>query len=352
MRARSSVMPVDLMAEILEREDLARLDPASRRLALRTLVVERAPDRLDQAARLADLIDGFGPLDALMADDEVTDILVNGPDVVWVEKDGRLQLTASRFASRDQLLDLVHRWLAACGRRVDAASPIADGRLADGSRIHVVIPPVAPHGPLVCIRRFRRRARTLAQLTDGGLVAPEEAARLGTWVGERKTIVVSGRTGSGKTTLIGALLSLIPESDRAVTIEETPELAPLCNHWVSLVARPPNVEGKGEIDLSHLVRAALRMRPDRLVVGEVRGPEALVALSALATGHQGSLLTVHSSSAAATIGRLVGLALSAPGAPSERALVRLAREGIDVVVHLTRDGPRRAVRSIELIDDG
>ncbi len=338
-------MPFDLFAEVLEREELAQLDPAQRRLALRALVAERAPDRLPEAARLADAIDGFGPLQELMVDEEVSDILVNGPDEIWVERSGELQLTALRF-DPEGLMNFIHRRLSACGRRADASQPIADGRLADGSRIHVVLPPIAVDGPLVSIRRFRKGAVTLDQLAAHGMLDEVQHEQLTGWVRERRTIVVSGRTGSGKTTMLGALLSLVPADQRSVVIEETSELAPTCTHRVSLVARPGNVEDKGAVDLSELVRAALRMRPDRIVVGEVRGPEALVALSALATGHEGSMLTVHSSSAATTIDRLVTLALGAPGAPSESSIQRMARQGVDAVVHVVRDGPHRRIGTI------
>ncbi len=343
LRERSSAMSFDLFAEVLGREDMALLDPAQRRLALRALVAEHAPDRLADAARLADVIDGFGPLQGLMSDDEVSDILVNGPDEIWIERSGALELTALRFEGQDELMSFIHRRLSACGRRVDASQPIADGRLSDGSRIHVVLPPVAVGGPLVSIRRFRKGATTLDQLAANGMLDGAQKERLRAWVQERRTIVVSGRTGSGKTTLVGALLSLVPSDQRSVVIEETSELHPTCSHLVSLVARPGNVEGKGAVELGALLRAALRMRPDRIIVGEVRGPEALIALSALATGHEGSMLTVHSSSAGATIDRLVTLALGAEGAPSESSIQRMARDGIDAIVHVVRDGPVRKI---------
>ena len=330
--------------------ELADLDPAERRLALRALA-RRSPDA-DVAAvvrRLSDDIDGFGPVSDLLRDERVSDVLINGPNEIWVERAGRLDRVDIRFDGSHHLDAFVDRLLMLAGARADASEPVADGRLPDGSRLHVVLQPVAPRGPLVSIRRFPKAAWSLRDLVERTMLTDVEAEALRSWVVARRTVVIAGGTGAGKTTLLNALLDEVPESERVVTIEETPELAPGCLHHVSLVARPPNVEGLGGADVPTLLRAALRMRPDRIVVGEVRGPEALVALAAMSTGHPGSLLTVHASSAGAATERLVGLALQDPSAPSESSLRSLMHSAIEVVVYLERiDGGRKITDIVEI----
>lgn len=341
-------MSDDLLRFVADHDHLSGLDPAERRLALRSLVcTAEEPAPPDLVARLSDWIDGYGPLTAVVADPEITDVLVNGPDEVWVERAGRLERVAVSFESATQLLDLIERLLGAAGARADSAHPIADGRLRDGSRMHVVLPPLSGTHPLMSIRRFPATALSLEDLEGRGFVTADQRQVLVDAVAARRTIAVGGGTGTGKTTLVNALLSCIDSSERVVVIEETPELAPVCPHWVSLVARPPNIEGKGAVDQSELLRAALRMRPDRIVVGEVRGPEALIALQAMATGHEGSMVTVHSRSAADVAGRLVDLASAAPGAPSEEGLRRRVDASLDLIVQLGRAGGlRRVVRII------
>ncbi|HEY7873655.1 MAG TPA: ATPase, T2SS/T4P/T4SS family [Actinomycetota bacterium] len=333
---------------VLEHPELAELDAEGRRHALRALLVQAGvPDAVDAAAELADFIDAYGPLSRLMRDDDVTDILVNGANEVWVERAGAVQRTAVSFPDGAELEALVRILMGRAGRRVDLARPIADARLADGSRMHVVLPPVAPRGPLLSIRRFSRRPMTLDDLVAAGMTGPAVADVLAQHVSARSNLVIAGATGSGKTTLMNALLSAVPRAERIVTIEETPELRLVDAHAVSLVARQANVEGAGAITQTDLLRAALRMRPDRLVVGEVRGAEALVALSALATGHDGSMVTVHARSASDVARRLVSLALQAPDAPSERSLREEVLSAFDVVVFLHRALARRVVASIE-----
>lgn len=339
----------DLLELVYSNDELADLDGAERRLALRELVAGRVSPHEFEATvgTLADAIDGFGPLTALMSSDAVTDILVNGPDEVWVERDGGLERTPVTFA-RDELSALVERLVGGAGARLDASCPIADARLADGSRVHVVLPPLAPRGPLVSIRRFPEKAMNLAELTARRMMTPDQAERMRTMVQARRTILISGGTGTGKTTLMNALLSCVPATERVVIIEETPELRPVAGHRVSLVARPSNVEDKGAVTVHDLVRAALRMRPDRLVVGEVRGAEALAALGALSTGHEGSLLTIHARSARHSLDRFVALALEAGGGHSEDALQRRAEDSFDAFVHLARvDGMRRVTDIVE-----
>lgn len=333
--------------ELLQgKEYLADLDAAERRLALRSVVGEAQCDRPPSVAELADWIDGFGPLTPLMRDAEVTDILLNGSDEVWVERAGRLQRRPPLFQSPDELRDLLERLLAQAAVRVDSSVPIGDGRLRDGSRIHVVLPPVAPDGPLVSIRRFPSQALTLDDLVERAFLTVDEADVLQRCVIDRRSIAIGGATGTGKTTLANALLGCIGQDERVVVMEETRELAPCCAHWVSLATRPPNVEGVGGLDQTDLLRAALRMRPDRIVVGEVRGAEASVALQAMSTGHEGSLLTVHALSAADVTDRLVDLALMAPCAPSEETLRRQVKRALDVVVQVGRCGETRKITEI------
>jgi pilus assembly protein CpaF len=328
--------------------ELADLDPAERRLELRRLLAsEVQPDELSQSvSTVADAIDGYGPLSELMRDNAVTDVLVNGPFDVWVERAGRLGRSEVRFASREELEVLADRLLARAGARADAAKPVADALLPDGSRLCVVLPPVGRDGPLLALRRFPSSPWTLRDLTGLGMLSPNHARQLADCVKQRVAVVVSGATGTGKTTLANALLGEISPHERVVIIEETPELRPGCAHWVSLATRSENIEGAGRVELTDLVRTALRMRPDRLVVGEVRGSEALVALSALATGHEGSILTVHARSAADALERIVTLALGASSGASEAALRTAARRAFGLVVHLRRDGGLRVVDEV------
>jgi pilus assembly protein CpaF len=329
-----------LFERVLANDWLADLDPPRRRLALRELLTPEERASAGAAAALGEVaehVDGYGPLAEVMARPGVTDVLVNGPHDVWVEQDGALARTPVRWRDAEALRDFVDRLLAAGGATADASTPVADARLPDGSRVHVVLPPIAPRGPLVSIRRFPRVRFTLDDLAARDLVDPGGADRLRGLVGSRTSIVVSGATGSGKTTLLNALLDLVGHDERVVTIEETPELGPFSAHIVSLAARPANVEGAGEVDLHALVRASLRMRPDRIVVGEVRGGEAAAALGAMATGHEGSMLTVHARSAAEAPHRLASLAGAEPGAV-DRA--------VGAFVHLARRDGRRRVEEI------
>ena len=340
----------DLLQRALAHDDLADLDPAERRLALRAVLLED-DDTLDVPASLTELanaIDGFGPLTSLMEEDGITDVLVNGAHEVWVERRGDLEPTPVRFDTESDLYSFVERMLGATGRRADVSHPIADARLADGSRIHVVLPPVAPEGPLVSIRRFPSAPLTLADLGAGGMLNEEHEARLLRALETRETIAISGGTGSGKTTLLNALLGEIDARQRVVVLEETAELRPR-GHHVSLLTRERNLEGLGGIDLESLVRASLRMRPDRIVIGEVRGPEALAALTAMSVGHAGSLVTVHARSAADVPDRLVSLALLAGSGASEDALHGRVAAAFDLFVHLERrpDGRRRLAEICE-----
>jgi pilus assembly protein CpaF len=335
--------------EVLDRTEIADLDAAARRLALRSIVTrsvcsDEVPSTL---GALADAIDGFGPLSKLMRDVDVTDVLVNGHNEVWIERRGGLELTDVTFGDDVELRRWIERIVGDAGAHVDVSSPIADARLADGSRVHVVVPPVASGGPYVSIRRWPSMPLSLDDLVAAETLTTPEAEHLRTAVSERSSIAISGSTGSGKTTLLNALLGCVGPDERIVTIEETAELRPSCRHTLSLVVRAANVEGKGEIGLGDLVRTSLRMRPDRIIVGEVRGKEMLAALTALSTGHEGSMLTLHARSAHDAIERMVTLALSGETEATESSLRRRITSAFDFIVHLDRRDGRRKVAAIE-----
>jgi pilus assembly protein CpaF len=297
------------------------------------------------------LATGLGPLEPLLADPAVDEVMVNGPGEVYVERRGRIEPTGVRFGSEPELMHAIERILAPLGRRVDEASPLCDARLADGSRVNVVIPPLSLSGPCLTIRRFRRAGLSLDELVRNGTVAADVAGLLERCVAARASILISGGTGSGKTTTLNALSGAIPPGERIVTIEDAAELRLRQPHVVRLEARPPSLEGRGEVTIRALVANALRMRPDRIVVGEVRGGEALDLLQALNTGHDGSLSTVHANSPEDALRRLETLALMA-GLGLPHAAVREQVAGaVDVVVHQARrrDGARRIEGVVEVV---
>ena len=300
--------------------------------------VDREASVLDQGsrdalvARIAERSFGLGPLEPLLADPEVDEVLVCGTAPAWVERRGRLEATEVRFASDGELRHAIERILAPLGRRVDEAEPLCDARLPDGSRVNVVIPPLALDGPVLTIRRFRSRGFTPDELVANGTLTAPLAELLARAVRRRCNLLVCGGTGSGKTTLLNALSSFIDPGERVVTIEDAAELRLRQPHVLRLEARPPNLEGRGEVTIRRLVKNALRMRPDRIVVGEVRGPEALDMLTALATGHDGSLCTVHAGSAAEALRRLETLALMADVGLPHAAIREQVADAIDLVV--------------------
>ena len=321
--------------------------------AARRVAAEEAPlDSGEVVVAAVDAILGLGPLERLLRDPLVTDVLVNGPSQVWVERAGSMSLTTVRFADDAAVVASVERVLAPLGLRIDRASPTVDARLSDGSRLHAVIPPVAVDGPIVAVRRFTKAVQSLAELVASGSAPIEVADLLKEAVLGRKNLVISGGTGAGKTTLLNVLSTEIPASQRIVTVEDAAELE-LAGHVVRLEARPPNAEGAGEISLQQLVRSALRLRPDRIIVGEVRGPEALDMIWALNTGHDGSMSTVHANSPAEALWRLETLAMSGERRVGEAAVRRQMMSAIDVVVQVARvAGERRVVEVSEVGDDG
>ena len=291
--------------------------------AARDIAADEAPLEAEAVARAAvDALAGLGPLEALLADPAVSDVLVNAPGEVWVE-----------------------RAIAPLGLRLDRASPAVAARLPDGSRLHAMIPPAAVDGPVMAIRRFTLAVPDLPAMVAAGSLRPEGAELLRAAVTGRRNLLVSGGTGSGKTTLLNVLSAEVPAGERVVTIEDAAELR-LGGHVVRLEARPPNAEGAGEITLRTLVRHALRLRPDRIVVGEVRGPEALELIQAMSTGHPGSMGTVHANGPAEALWRLETLALSGESRPAADAVRRQLYAAVDLVVHMARHGERRLVEAV------
>jgi pilus assembly protein CpaF len=296
------------------------------------------------------------PLAGLLNDPSVTEVIVNGPTEVWVERRGRLQRAALHFDDADTLRDACVRLAARAGRRLDDAQPMVDARLADGSRLNVVLPPLAPDGPLLTLRRFAPRPFTLDELVELGSLAHADAALLDGCVRARLSILISGGTSSGKTSLLGALAARIDAAERIVTVEDAAELRIDRPHVARLEARGASLEGSGEVGIRALVRNALRMRPDRLVVGEVRGGEALDMLQAMTTGHDGSLTTVHAKSPDDALRRIELLALMAGLELPHAAVRELVASAFDVVVQVVRrsDGERRlvAIHGVEQADRG
>jgi pilus assembly protein CpaF len=299
---------------------------------------------------LADELAGLGPLELLLRDPAVTDVMVNSPDEVWVERAGRLERTDVHFPDADAVHAAVLRVIGPLGLRLDRARPHVDARLPDGSRLHALLPPLAPAGPAVTVRKFASVTHSWEELAAIGSVPGEVAELLHTAVDERRSIVVCGRTGTGKTTLLGLLLAGVGGDERVVVIEDSPELRPRCPHVVRLETRPPNAESAGEVTIRDLVRQSLRMRPDRIVVGEVRGVELVDVLQALATGHEGCMTTVHARAADEALVRLEGMALLA-GLPLEAARAQL-QVGLDLLVVCSRgpDGQRGVIQVAELVE--
>lgn len=328
--------------------DTVGTDPSASRVALALRdegVVLGEDGLLDLVATLRADLAGAGPLERHLADPAVTDILVNGPSEVWIDRGDGLQRSGVRFRDENSVRLLAQRLAAAAGRRLDEAAPYVDARLADGTRVHAVIPPIAASGTLISLRVPRRRAFTMDDLIRAGTVTPDQAACLTALIDARLAFLISGGTGTGKTTILSTLLGLVDHNHRILLVEDSAELRPEHPHVIRLESRPANLEGAGSVSLRDLVRQALRMRPDRVVVGEVRGAEVVDLLSALNTGHEGGCGTVHANSATDVPARLEALGLTA-GLP-RAAVHALVGAGLDAVIHLRR-GPDR-VRQLDAI---
>jgi pilus assembly protein CpaF len=315
---------------------------------------ENVPLTSEQRQRLIrdveDDVLGHGPLQRLLDDPGITEIMVNGPDMIYVEQGGKLVRSSARFSSEEHLRRMIERIVSRVGRRIDESSPLVDARLADGSRVNAIIPPLAFNGSSLTIRKFSKDPYKVEDLIAFGTLSREMAELLRACVEARLNIIISGGTGTGKTTLLNVLSSFIPEGERIVTIEDAVELQLQQDHVVRLESRPANIEGKGEVGIRDLVRNALRMRPDRIVVGEVRGGESLDMLQAMNTGHDGSLSTVHANSPRDAVARLETLVLMAGMDLPLRAIREQVASAVDVIVQLSRlkDGTRRVTSVTEV----
>lgn len=336
----------------VSQEELTRQAGAMIREILSQLTVPLPPE-LPLAVLEKELIQeaiGLGPLEYLLERDDITEIMVNGPDQVYVERGGVLYRTDTAFADNNQVLAAIERIVSPLGRRIDESSPMVDARLPDGSRVNAIIPPLSLTGPTVTIRKFSKKPFTADDLIRFGSVSPDIIRFLAVCVAVRKNILISGGTGSGKTTLLNVLSSFLPNRERIVTIEDAAELQLHQEHLVRLESRPPNVEGKGAVTIRDLVRNALRMRPDRIVVGECRGGEALDMLQAMNTGHDGSLTTIHANSPRDALSRLETLVLMAGFDLPLRAIREQIASAIHIVVQISRerDGSRKIVNVSEI----
>ena len=294
---------------------------------------------------------GLGPLEALLNDDDITEIMVNGPSQVYVERKGKLELSDVVFKDNTHVMNIINRIVSTVGRRIDESSPMVDARLKDGSRFNAVIPPLSLVGPSMTIRKFSKKPFTAGDLIKFGSLSPKMVAFLEACVKGRMNIIVSGGTGSGKTTLLNVLSSSIPNNERIITIEDAAEIQLNQEHVVTLESRPPNLEGSGQITIRDLVRNSLRMRPDRIIVGEVRAGEAIDMLQAMNTGHDGSLTTAHANSPRELMSRLETMVLMSGMDLPVRAIREQIHSAIDLVVHQARmkDGSRKVVNITEVV---
>ncbi|WP_370160906.1 CpaF family protein [Limimaricola soesokkakensis] len=348
------------LVETIDVSQLSALDPEMARASIRSVVVEIVTARkvvlssTDQDDLLEDICNdvlGLGPLEPLLARDEITDIMVNGPDQVYIEIGGKVRQANVRFRDADQLLNICQKIVSAVGRRVDESSPICDARLLDGSRVNVIAPPLAVDGATLTIRKFARDRLTLDQLVRFGAITLEGAEVLKIIGRVRCNVLVSGGTGSGKTTLLNCLTRYIDEDERIVTCEDAAELQLQQPHIVRLETRPPNIEGEGEITMRQLVKNCLRMRPDRIIVGEVRGTEAFDLLQAMNTGHDGSMGTLHANSPREAISRLESMITMGGFNLPAKTIREMISGSIDIIVHAMRlrDGSRRITHITEVL---
>jgi pilus assembly protein CpaF len=364
-------VPIDPHVELRQRihnASIAKLGPEFEQLKSRLeqellvravaeeqLREEETPLSREERERvLEDIVDevlGYGPLERYLRDEDVSEIMVNGPHRIFVERFGRLEQVGASFANEAHLLRIIDKIVSQVGRRVDEASPMVDARLPDGSRVNAVVPPVSLCGPALTIRKFARRPYTMHDLVAFGTLTPKAAAFLSAAVAGKLNLLISGGTGVGKTTLLNALSGDVPERERIITIEDAAELQLQQIHVLSMESRPPNVEGQGEIRIRELVRNALRMRPDRLIVGEVRGAETVDMLQAMNTGHDGSLTTIHANSPREALSRLETLVLTAGVEMPLRAIREQIAGAFDLIVQMVRcvDGSRRVTHVTEVL---
>ncbi len=308
-------------------------------------------ERRQIVREITDDILGYGPLEPLLRDDTVTEVMINGPDRIYVERAGKLEITTSTFVDDAHLLRIIDKIVSQVGRRVDESSPMVDARLPDGSRVNAIIPPLSLRGPVMTIRKFSRDPYTMDDLINFGSVSAKAAHFLAACVQGKLNVLISGGTGTGKTTTLNALSAFVPGDERIVTIEDAAELQLQQAHVIPLESRPANIEGQGEVRIRELVRNALRMRPDRIIVGEVRGAETLDMLQAMNTGHEGSLTTIHANSPRDALARLETLVLTAGVELPHRAIREQISSAFDLLVQITRlvDGSRRLSHITEVM---
>ena len=344
-----------LGAELFKREATGNLNERVTRAVTEQLVLDRTPltreERRQIIREITDDILGYGPLEPFLRDDSVTEIMVNAHDRIYVERLGKIERTDAAFVDNAHLLRIIDKIVSQIGRRVDEASPMVDARLPDGSRVNAIIPPLALRGPTLTIRKFSRDPYTMNDLISFGSISPKAAQFLAACVKGKLNILISGGTGTGKTTTLNAMSAFIPGDERIVTIEDAAELQLQQEHVITLESRPPNIEGQGEIRIRELVRNALRMRPDRIIVGEVRGPETLDMLQAMNTGHEGSLTTIHANSPRDALARLETLVLTAGVELPLRAIREQVSSAFDLLIQITRlvDGSRRISQVTEVL---
>ena len=341
--------------ELFKRETTEDLSERVLRTVTEQLALDRTPltreERRQVTREITDDILGYGPLEPLLRDDSVTEVMVNDFDRVYVERAGKIERTPVTFVDNAHLLRIIDKIVSQVGRRVDEASPMVDARLPDGSRVNAIIPPLSLKGPTLTIRKFSRDPYTMDDLIAFGSVSPKAAQFLAACVKGKLNILISGGTGTGKTTTLNATSAFIPGDERIVTIEDAAELQLQQEHVITLESRPPNIEGQGEIRIRELVRNALRMRPDRIIVGEVRGPETLDMLQAMNTGHEGSLTTIHANSPRDALARLETLVMTAGVELPLRAIREQVSSAFDLLVQIGRlvDGSRRITHITEVL---
>lgn len=330
---------------------LSDADPFRRRIRLRGAIGSMLSERQMDGARFAqilqtvsDRIVGLGRIEPLLRDPSITEIMVNGPGAVFVERGGCIEKTDIEFEDDAEVRRVIERIVAPLGLRIDGTQPWVDARLPDGARVHAILPPLSTNGPTLTVRRFSRAHPSLKALSEGGSISGEQLAILRAAVDNRRNLLVVGGTSSGKTTLLRAIAGEIPAQERIITIEDTAELALVRDHIVALESRPANFEGRGQVSLRDLVRQALRMRPDRLIVGEVRGPEVIDMMAAMNTGHEGSMATMHSNSPDEIIARIEAMAASIQ--LGSESLRRQIGASLDVIVGVARSKMGRRVTGI------
>jgi pilus assembly protein CpaF len=344
-----------LGAELFKQDANEDLSERVLRSVTEQLTLDRTPltreERRQLVREITDDILGYGPLEPFLRDDSVTEVMVNAHDRIYVERSGRLERTPAAFADNAHLLRIIDKIVSQVGRRVDEASPMVDARLPDGSRVNAIIPPLALRGPTLTIRKFARDPYTMNDLIGFGTVTGKSAQFLSACVRGKLNVLISGGTGTGKTTTLNALSAFVPGDERIVTIEDAAELQLQQEHVITLESRPPNIEGQGEVRIRELVRNALRMRPDRIIVGEVRGAETLDMLQAMNTGHEGSLTTIHANSPRDALSRLETLVLTAGVDLPLRAIREQISSAFDLLVQISRlvDGSRRITHVTEVL---